>query len=138
MERYAGRISGPLRDRIDLVVEVPAIGSTTRPSRNADPEELSAAIRRRVLEARDRQRTRFVDSSFKLNSRLEGGQLREQCALDSESTALLETAIQKFCLSARGCDRVLRVSRTIADLAGAPQLHVNHVAEALQYRFIFA
>lgn len=138
MERYAGRISGPLRDRIDLVVEVPALGSTDHLSKKSHPEERSAAIRRRVLEARDRQRTRFVNCRFKLNSRLEGGQLRDQCALDSESTALLETAIQKFCLSARGCDRVLRVSRTIADLAGAAQLDVNHVAEALQYRFVFA
>jgi magnesium chelatase family protein len=133
--RYAGRISGPLRDRIDLVVEVPAIGSGRHPADAGRPQEPSAAIRGRVVEARGRQRARFGGASAKLNRQLEGAELREHCALDSESTVLLEAAIQRFCLSARGCDRVLRVSRTIADLAGADRLVASHLGEGLQYRW---
>ncbi len=132
IERYAGRISGPLRDRIDLVVEVPAIGSTTRVA-DAEP---SSAIRDRVRSARAHQRARF--GGPRLNRQLEGAELREHCALTASGTALLETAIQRFCLSARGCDRVLRVSRTIADLAGLEAIAPAHVAEAVQYRFVFA
>ena len=78
---------------------------------------------------------RFGVASQKLNRQLEGADLTEHCRLDDRSTHMLEAAIQKFCLSARGCDRVMRVSRTIADLAHAPRLAAEHVAEALQYRF---
>jgi magnesium chelatase family protein len=70
-----------------------------------------------------------------LNRQMEGSELNQHCSLDERGTAVLEAAIQKFCLSARGCDRVLRVSRTIADLADAPAILAEHVAEALQYRF---
>jgi magnesium chelatase family protein len=131
VERYAGRISGPLRDRIDLVVDVPAAGFAGRPYEPAEP---SAAIRARVMGARRIQRGRVPGSSPGLNSRLETAALRAHCALDRKATRLLDSAIQKFCLSVRGCDRVQRVSRTIADLAGAERIDVNHVAEALQYR----
>lgn len=132
VERYAGRISGPLRDRIDLVVEVPAIGATTF----ANDQEPSSAIRDRVDRARARQRERF--SGPTLNRQLEGAELRTHCALDSKAGALLDTAVQRFFLSARGCDRVLRVSRTIADLAGSEGISSPHVAEAVQYRLVFA
>jgi magnesium chelatase family protein len=133
IQRYVGRISGPLRDRIDLVVDVPAVGSSVR--EGADPAGCngSTAIRRRVLEARRRQVARF-GSSARLNRQMEGSELREYCALNRRGTAVLDAAIQKFCLSARGCDRVLRVSRTIADLAGDAAIASDHVAEALQYR----
>ena len=117
IQRYASRISGPLRDRIDLVVEVPAIGSSMRDDRAVNDRDTSAVIRARVVEARTRQQARFGDASQRLNRQLEGGELNEYCRLDARSTHVLEAAIQKFCLSARGCDRVLRVSRTIADLA---------------------
>jgi magnesium chelatase family protein len=134
VQRYAGRISGPLRDRIDLVVEVPAIGSSVRSPvhNNGDP---SSVIRSRVVEARKRQRARFGEASQRLNRQMEGGEMAEHCRLDERTTHVLEAAIQKFCLSARGCDRVVRVSRTIADLAGAVSISSEHVADALQFRF---
>lgn len=132
VERYARRISGPLRDRIDLVVEVAAIGSSARADHS---EETSAAIRARVFAARERQCSRFAGSRARLNRLLEGAEMREHCALDADGTALLEAAIQRFCLSARGCGRVLRVSRTIADLAGAERIAPDHLAEGLQYRW---
>ncbi len=135
VQRYANRISGPLRDRIDLVVDVPAIGSSVRDGRAAGDRENSETIRARVVKARERQQARFGVASQRLNRQLEGGDLNEHCRLDARSTSVLEAAIQKFCLSARGCDRVLRVSRTIADLAGRTSLATEHVAEALQYRF---
>ena len=134
VQRYASRISGPLRDRIDLVVEVPAIGSSVRDAvrNNGDP---SSVVRSRVVEARKRQRERFGEGSQRLNRQMEGGEMAEHCRLDEGTIHVLEAAIHKFCLSARGCDRVVRVSRTIADLAGAVSISSEHVAEALQYRF---
>ncbi len=135
IERYASRISGPLRDRIDLVVEVPAVGSSVRNDRSANDCEMSAVIRGRVVEARKRQQGRFGRLSQRLNRQLEGGELTEYCRLDTRATHMLDAAIQTFCLSARGCDRVLRVSRTIADLAHSDCITTEHVAEALQYRF---
>ena len=130
IERYTGRISGPLRDRIDLVVDVPAAGMTQREGAEEEP---SAAIRARILDARRVQSRRF-GAATKLNSAMEGAALREHSALDRKSAKLLEAAIQKFSLSARGSDRVLRVSRTIADLGGSAKIESGHVAEALQYR----
>jgi magnesium chelatase family protein len=134
IQRYESRISGPLRDRIDLVVQVPAIGSSIRDDATGSCDT-SAAVRARVLECRSRQRARFGATSARLNSQLEGIELKNHCRLNPAGTVLLESAIQRFCLSARGCDRVLRVSRTIADLARAPSIDTDHVAEALQYRF---
>ena len=135
IQRYANRISGPLRDRMDLVVEVPAIGSSVRDHGPANQAEASAIIRARVIDARARQHARFGSASQKLNRQLEGAELSDYCRLDARSLHLLEAAIQKFCLSARACDRVLRVSRTIADLGSCAAIAIEHVAEALQYRF---
>ena len=112
-----------------------AIGSSVRNTATADGRETSAQIRARVVDARRRQRDRFGAGSQRLNRQLEGGELTEYCRLDSRSAHVLQAAIEKFCLSARGCDRVLRVSRTIADLAGRPAIATEDVAEALQYRF---
>ena len=135
IQRYAGRISGPLRDRMDLVVEVPAIGSSVRENVSGSRLETSAQIQARVVAARTRQQIRFGEAGQRLNRQLEGGELNDYCRLDERSTNILEAAIEKFCLSARGCDRVLRVSRTIADLAGSASIASEHLAEALQYRF---
>ncbi|HET9468219.1 MAG TPA: YifB family Mg chelatase-like AAA ATPase, partial [Vicinamibacterales bacterium] len=135
IQRYASRISGPLRDRIDLVVDVPAIGTTVRDNVAGNGHDTSADIRARVIAARARQQQRFGAESQKLNRQLEGGEMNEHCRLDPPTAHMLEVAIQKYCLSARGCDRVLRVSRTIADLADCTALAAAHVAEALQYRF---
>ena len=132
VERYAGRISGPLRDRIDLVVEVPAVATTAR----LGDSESSLVVRARVASARRRQRERFGGS--KLNRQLEGADLRQHCALGPRIAPLLDAATERFGLSPRGCDRVLRVSRTIADLAGCSSVGGEHVAEAIQYRYIFA
>jgi magnesium chelatase family protein len=135
IQRYAGRISGPLRDRIDLVVDVPAIGSSVRDNPLPNAYDTSKETRARVVQARNRQQVRFGQTSQKLNRQLEGGELNEHCRLDKSAAHVMEAAIQKFCLSARGCDRVLRVSRTIADLAESVGIATEHVAEALQYRF---
>jgi magnesium chelatase family protein len=125
IDRYAGRISGPLRDRIDLVVQVAPVPARTLAERETG--EPSAVIRDRVSAARLRQVSR-------LNARLEGRSLREHAKPDAAGARLLEQAAERFGLSARGYDRVLRVSRTIADLAGADRVVREHVAEALQFR----
>jgi magnesium chelatase family protein len=135
LRRYVGRISGPLLDRIDLIVEVPATGAYEPQESHEEP---SKDIRDRVAVARRRQVDRFGGGYGLLNSQLIGSVLREHCALDRPSSKLLQAAIRKFCLSARGTDRVLRVSRTIADLAGASNIDTEHLAEALQYRLTFA
>jgi magnesium chelatase family protein len=130
IERYRGRISGPLLDRIDLVIDVPAAGTTTR----RPPEEPSSAIRDRVREARERQRVRF--GAGRLNAQIDGAELRSHATLPEDAAALLEAAAHRFCLSARACSRVLRVSRTIADLTGAPRVEISHLAEAVQHAFL--
>ena len=135
IHRYVGKISGPLLDRIDLVVEVPAAGTCGAAIRQ---EERSKEIRGRVIAARTRQRDRFGGVHGLLNSQLVGSVLRQHCALDRQGSRLMDAAIRKFCLSARGTDRLLRVSRTIADLAASTDIRSEHLAEALQYRFTFA
>jgi magnesium chelatase family protein len=126
--RYASRLSGPLRDRLDLTVAVGSVPAADL--QDAQPGETSATIRERVSSARSRQLAR--DS--RLNSRLHGRALKNRTRLDDAARTLMTKALTRFSLSARGYDRVLRVSRTIADLAGAEDIAVEHLAEALQYR----
>jgi magnesium chelatase family protein len=128
IERYQSRVSGPLLDRIDLFVDVPRV--TREELRSWDPGEPSREIRDRVGRARERQTARQDVP----NSALKGRRLREVCALGGDAEKLFAAAIDRMALSGRGHDRVLRVARTVADLAGEQQIAVEHLAEALNYR----
>jgi len=128
IERYQGRISGPLLDRLDLFVDVPRL--SREELRGGEAAEPSKDIRARVAKARDVQHRRQGVS----NSALAGRRLREVCALRGDSEALFGAAIDRMGLSGRAHDRVLRVARTVADLAGETGISVEHLAEALNYR----
>ena len=130
--RYLAKISGPLLDRIDLQVEVAAL--STDEIASTEPTEPSAAIRERVEAARDIQRERFRRSSIRSNAEMTTRHLRRACELDAESRKRLVAAIERLGLSARAHDRILKVARTIADLAGVERLNSSHVSEAIQYR----
>jgi magnesium chelatase family protein len=132
IERYMGRISGPLLDRIDLHLEVPAVPFQEL-SGSADGTS-SAEMRERVNRAREVQRERFGDDSHRLNSRMTTRQLRKHCVLDGEGKKLLQAAMDELGLSARAHDRILRVARTIADLDGSTPIQPAHVFEAIGYR----
>jgi magnesium chelatase family protein len=132
--RYRGRLSGPLRDRIDLIVEVPAVPVSA--IADAAPGESSASVRERVLAARLLQRSRFGPDGPRMNADLRGGAVAAHCRPDTKGRTLLLAAAKRLALSARGYDRLLKVARTIADLAASPAVEREHVAEALQYRLI--
>lgn len=126
--RYRGRVSGPLLDRIDLVVEVPALAHEELIA--AAPGESSEAVRQRVEAARAIQLKR----QGVVNARLEAGQVDRHCTPDAAGAALLKQAMARLNLSARAYHRILRVARTLADLAGAARPGAGQVAEAIQYR----
>jgi magnesium chelatase family protein len=128
-------MSGPLLDRIDLHVEVPAlnIDEITEAPRNVEPSE---AIRTRVMNARGRQRERLSTIGLYENGQMSVKQIRSFCVLGPEARALLKQAIRALGLSARAYDRVLRVARTIADLSGTGEIEPSHVAEAISYRVL--
>jgi magnesium chelatase family protein len=128
--RYRGRLSGPLRDRLDLTVEVPALPPSTLASGSGEP---STSVRARVVLARERQRDRHFASGIRTNAEL-SPPLMAHCALDSRAARLLDAAAARMTLSARAYDRVRRVARTIADLEGTADIAADHVAEALQFR----
>ena len=132
IERYRSRISGPLLDRIDLHVEVPAVTLGELRSR---PGEDTAAVAARVAEARRRQLERFGPGvASPINAAMGPEALRRHCALDAAAQGLLDAAFDRLGLSARALHRILKVARTIADLAGSDRIAVGHVAEAIQYR----
>ena len=133
VQRYRQRISGPLLDRIDLHIEVPSIEYRDMASERS--EEASSAIRERVSAARKRQQARFAnDSKTKCNARMGTRPLKQWCKLDPDSQELIRLAMTELGLSARAYDRILKVARTIADLAAEPNISVQHIAEAIQYR----
>ena len=132
IQRYRARISGPLLDRIDLHVEAPSL--TIEELRQIRPGEDSAVIRARVEAARFRQRARFAGTRTTANARMTHAQIRQHGAIDAPLGRLLQQAMEQLHLSARAYDRVLKVARTIADLAGADAIAAPHLLEAIQYR----
>ncbi len=132
IEKYLSRISGPLMDRIDLHLGVDAVPFDEL--RNKRPGTTSAVMREQVIAARRKQRERFGAENNMLNSRMGPRLVRKHCALSADSERLLKQAMNELGLSARAHDKVLRVSRTIADLAGAEDILPEHVSEAIQYR----
>jgi magnesium chelatase family protein len=134
VENYRSRISGPMLDRIDIIVEVPAVHFEDL-KRRAEAEP-SAAIKERVNAARARQHRRFGESSGMCNARMGPTELRYHCVLDDESAELMKQAFEAFGLTARSYDRILKVARTIADLEGSENITSEHIAEAIQYRTV--
>jgi magnesium chelatase family protein len=132
ISRYLAKVSGPLLDRIDLQVEVAAL--TSDEMTGTEPGECSDAIRDRVEAAREIQRERFRRAHISINAEMSTRHMRKWCELDPSSRKLLMTAIERLGLSARAHDRILKVSRTIADLAGSERIESGHVAESVQYR----
>jgi len=133
VQRYLARVSGPLLDRIDLHVEVPALRYDELSDRRAS--EPSAAIRERVTRARERQRERFAGrADIHANAHMAARDIREFCRVGEGGDALLRTAINRLGLSARAYHRILKIARTIADLDAAGEIGTTHVSEAIQYR----
>jgi magnesium chelatase family protein len=132
VERYRARISGPLMDRIDLHVDVPSVG--VRDLTDRAPGETSAAVRERVIRAREVQRRRFAGTATRANGQMTLKQIHRHCELDAPGRTLIERAIERLGLSARAYARILKVARTIADLAGEGAIGAQHVAEAIGYR----
>jgi magnesium chelatase family protein len=145
IQRYVSKVSGPLLDRIDIHIEVPAV--QYKELRGNASSEGSAEIRARVLAAREIQHARFLETPARTkaasrapsraifaNAQMSTQQIRTFCELSSDAERLLERAMQQQGLSARAHDRILKVARTIADLEGAPAITVPHIAEAIQYR----
>ncbi len=132
VQKYLNRISGPLLDRIDIhleVVPVPFNQLTTM-----EPGEKSEIVRQRVIKAREIQRERFHDTEIYCNAQMSTKMMHQYCVPDAAGHQLLKLAMEKLGLSARAYDRILKVSRTIADLEGAESIHADHLGEAIQYR----
>mgnify|MGYP000289669111 CR=1 FL=1 len=132
VETYQSRISGPLLDRIDLIVDVPAL--QYEDLRRKETAETSADIRQRVNAARQRQHRRFQELNIHCNARMSSAQTQKFCTLSEACSQLMKAAFQSMNLTARSYDRILRVARTIADLDDCTEIQPNHVAEAIQYR----
>jgi magnesium chelatase family protein len=134
IQRYVGKISGPLLDRIDIHIDVPAVNFKELRGKDVPAGESSAIIRERVIAAREIQLKRLSGDSVFSNSAMSPTQIRSFCALDADSENLLERAMLRQGLSARAHDRILKVSRTIADLEGSENIQPTHISEAINYR----
>src|SRR5690349_13070726 len=134
VQRYVGRISGPLLDRIDIHIDVPAVKFRELTGDVSPETDSSAVIRGRVVSARERQLQRFRAERIFSNAAMTPRMIRIHCKIDKASERMLETAMQRIGLSARAYDRILKVSRTIADLEGSERITSAHVSEAVGYR----
>ena len=134
IHRYRSRISGPLLDKMDIQIEVPPV--TIRELSMETNEEASEAMRQRVAAARKIQEARFKGKPVYANAQMPTRSIKKYCAIGDSARQLLERAVEKFGLSPRGYHRILRVSRTIADLEGKEYVEEPHVAEAIQYRVL--
>ena len=134
IQRYVGRISGPLLDRIDIHIDVPAVRFKELTGDVSPGAESSATMRERVVKARERQRERLKGEGIFSNAAMTPRLIRRLCSIDAESERMLEQAMARLGLSARAYDRILKVSRTIADLENSDQILTSHVAEAVGYR----
>jgi len=132
IQRYRARISGPLMDRIDIHIDVPSV--PFRDLTGTSQGQSSFDISRRVIKARSIQENRFHKSKIHTNAMMNSRHIRKFCQIDEKSNLLLEMAMEKFGLSARALSRILKISRTIADLAGSQNIEQIHIAEAIQYR----
>lgn len=132
ISKYMGKISGPLLDRIDIQIEVTGVKYQKLESNNKI--ESSKDIQKRVNVARQIQRERYKDEKIYSNSELTSKLIEKYCKIDEESKKILQTAFEKLGFSARAYGRILKVARTIADLAGSTQINKSHIAEAIQYR----
>ncbi len=133
IQRYVGKISGPLMDRIDIHIDVPAVKFNELRGKGSPVGDSSEVIRERVIRSREIQLKRFAGDGFS-NSSMTSKQIRTFCVLDDQSEKLLETAMLRQGLSARAHDRILKVSRTIADLDGSENIQTTHISEAINYR----
>ncbi len=134
IERYMGRVSGPLLDRIDIHIEVPAVSFAELTG--TEPGVSSSQMRAEVLLARERQAKRFEGSAVRTNAQMSSRQLREFCPLTTAERNMMRDAVNDNGLSARAHDKILRVARTIADLAGSERIDVTHIYEAINYRML--
>jgi len=134
IQRYVGRISRPLLDRIDIHIDVPAVKFRELTGETSPDTESSATIRQRAISARERQRERFTGERIFSNAAMTPRMIRCHCRIDSSSEQMLESAMTRLGLSARAYDRILKVSRTIADLEGSKEIRSAHVSEAVGYR----
>jgi len=130
--RYQKRISGPLMDRLDIHIDVPSVEYDKLADQRMG--ETSAAIRERVEKARNTQHARFAGTDIVSNASMGPTEVRQYCMLDEAGRSLLKAAMQQLGMSARAYHRILKLSRTIADLAGSEQIQTPHLAEAIQYR----
>lgn len=133
ISRYRSRVSGPLLDRIDIHIEVPAL-SVEEITANKNCGQSSAQMRKEVLAAHQFQLERYKNENFNFNSQLKGKKLKKYCKVDEEGMNLLKYSLENLGLSARAYDRILRMARTIADIAGSQSIKSDHIAEAIQYR----